>query len=366
MKQSFVQLAHVYEPRKHSIAGKFMSEKLDGQRCIWDGGITRGLLKSDVPWANNDRDQRYKEPPIATGLWSRYGNVIHAPGWFLDRLPITPLDGELYIGRKKFQELRKIVADIVPGPGWSKVKLIALDIPPMEILLRPRTINETNFKRTIDKTTLQWYLDRGGFAGAKPNSTFEERLSILKGRFSPNDGVWYVHEQVALAFNTKEAERELADFTKAVLDGKGEGVILKSRSCLYETERVYGVLKHKPELDAEGTVVGYWWGALPDNTRTVSGAAAGKYVGLMGSLVLDYQGKTFKLSGFTDAERAMKFVESGDCAADEGIFNPGTFVAENIHNPHFPRGSTVTFTYRELSDEGVPKEARYMRRRDIE
>ena len=43
MNREFVQLAQVYDPKKHGIAGWFVSEKLDGMRCLWDGGITRGL-----------------------------------------------------------------------------------------------------------------------------------------------------------------------------------------------------------------------------------------------------------------------------------------------------------------------------------
>ena len=33
---------------------------------------------------------------------------------------------------------------------------------------------------------------------------------------------------------------------------------------------------------------------------------------------------------------------------------------------HFKRGQTVTFKYRELTSDGIPKEARYWRRRDTE
>ncbi len=56
------------------LAGWWMSEKLDGVRAHWDG---RALI-------------------------SRLGNPFHAPDWFLAGLPPTPLDGELWIGRKAF------------------------------------------------------------------------------------------------------------------------------------------------------------------------------------------------------------------------------------------------------------------------
>ena len=32
---------------------------------------------------------------------------------------------------------------------------------------------------------------------------------------------------------------------------------------------------------------------------------------------------------------------------------------------HFRIGQTVTFVYRELTDDGIPKEARYLRKRDV-
>ncbi len=36
-------------------------------------------------------------------FWSRLGNRFHAPDWFVKGLPDVPLDGELWLGRKKFQ-----------------------------------------------------------------------------------------------------------------------------------------------------------------------------------------------------------------------------------------------------------------------
>jgi DNA ligase-1 len=57
------------------LQGWWMSEKLDGVRAYWDG---RRFI-------------------------SRLGNKYLAPDWFLEGLPDTPLDGELWIGRKSFQ-----------------------------------------------------------------------------------------------------------------------------------------------------------------------------------------------------------------------------------------------------------------------
>src|SRR5437879_1085254 len=61
--------------------GWWMSEKLDGVRAYWDG----------------------------KQFLSRQGNRYFAPDWFVAGLPLEPLDGELWIGRKQFQRTVSIV-----------------------------------------------------------------------------------------------------------------------------------------------------------------------------------------------------------------------------------------------------------------
>ena len=56
VRREFLHLAQTYKPNKppragYDFSGYFLSEKLDGQRCFWDGGITRGMRTVDVPWA---------------------------------------------------------------------------------------------------------------------------------------------------------------------------------------------------------------------------------------------------------------------------------------------------------------------------
>jgi ATP-dependent DNA ligase len=58
----------------------WVSEKYDGVRACWDG----------------------------SQLLSRAGNVIHAPAWFTARWPTTPLDGELWAGRGRFETGLKV------------------------------------------------------------------------------------------------------------------------------------------------------------------------------------------------------------------------------------------------------------------
>ena len=87
-----------------------------------------------------------------------------------------------------------------------------------------------------------------------------------------------------------------------------------------------------------------------------------RLLGKIGALIVDYQGKRLELAGLTDAEREFADPMARDWAAN----NPGQDAPYWIEGKRFRKGQTVTFKYRELSDDGIPKEARYWRRRDAE
>src|SRR5690348_4396294 len=114
MKREFLMLAHKYQP-KIDICGWYCSEKLDGIRAFWDGGISRGLPCREVPYANVTKHNRYLNEQIATGLWTRYGQAIQAPAWFLDKLPPVMMDGECWSGYGKFERTMSITRDLVPN-----------------------------------------------------------------------------------------------------------------------------------------------------------------------------------------------------------------------------------------------------------
>src|SRR3954452_6919092 len=82
-------------------AGWWLSEKLDGVRAYWDGGK----------------------------LLSRLGNVLHAPDWFVEKLPAHPLDGELFLARKSFQKTVAIVRRQDKSDHWKQIKFLIFDAP---------------------------------------------------------------------------------------------------------------------------------------------------------------------------------------------------------------------------------------------
>src|SRR5512146_419242 len=95
-----VLLAETWD-NSQDLAGWWMSEKLDGVRAYWDG----------------------------KQFLSRQGNLFHAPDYFLDGLPETALDGELWIGRKKFQRTVSIVRRQDKTDLWNEVRFVVFDAP---------------------------------------------------------------------------------------------------------------------------------------------------------------------------------------------------------------------------------------------
>lgn len=361
-KREFVMLAHTYNPVKHGVASYMVSEKLDGIRAFWDGGFTCGMPTSEIPWANTDKDHIYKKQMISTGLWTRYGHVIHAPKWFTDQLDGMPLDGELWMGRRKFQRTMSIVRKHDPiDSEWENISYKVFDSPNFFTIFADGRINNTNYKKTFDGI-VDWAFEHAVAVFQLNRFTpFEFRLKALKNRLIGNE-VIQVLDHIQLPPQTDAAHKQLDMFINAVLDKGGEGVILRKRAALYSCERSYDILKFKPWFDDEAVVIGYKWADETDMERSISGEVTNKLLGLMGSLVLEYKGHRFKLSGFTDVEREMvDKAGSYSAARDFGELHPNEEVSDEFENPTFRRGSIVTFKYRELSDDGVPKEARFFR-----
>ena len=297
-----------------SIGGWYYSEKLDGMRALWVPS-TRNKVKEDVPFANNnDRFVR------CTGLWSRYGNIIPAPDSFLDKLPNLLLDGELYLGRNRFQELMGITRAFVNPKSWDSVKYCIFDSPNKNELLKEGKINNLNFKKVLtgfdnlpdDYLTSNW---------------FDARYRGLVHRLISNDTI-IIHNQVKLPLRDVDANRIMIGELDRVCALGAEGLILRHEASIWEPKRSNMMLKVKQLLDSEATVRGY----IPGE---------GRLAGMVGSLIMDWNGLVFNLSGFTDDERRN---------------------AKEL----FPIGTVITFKYRELTDGGIPKEARYWRLRNKE
>jgi DNA ligase-1 len=367
MRREFLQLADKYDVDKHSVANFFISEKLDGTRCFWDGGLSRGMRTEDVPWASitdpKTGKRKAKIKPISTGLWSRYGNPIIAPDAFLNQLPICPLDGELWAGRGNFQLCRSICGgDSVDPRFMSKIVFAVYSSPPLYSVFATGEIKNSNMVVSMDYLTIENWVKRQlkmktlyGFKYALPGATFADELKFLNENLDNGEGSkCYLHKQIRLGSDANEAAAYIETLLTKLLDLGGEGVVLRDPNSIWTPKRHKGILKYKPYSDAEGTVIGFTSGRETDK--------GSKHLGRIGALILDYEGKRLELSGLTDVEREFASGEMGVFASA----NPGVDMPDYFQGRSFKKGQSVTFRYRELTDGGLPKEARFFRKRDVE
>lgn len=321
---ALLQLCETCEDINTVPRGWYMSEKLDGMRCFWDGGLTYGQPKKDCPWAYTKKDARLRVPPVATGLWSRYGGVISAPDWWIEREilgymsgihgPITPfLDGELFeVG------LRQDLLSIVKGGGdWTHVHYRVYDCPPAALFLSPRTMRVGK-----DKVGICFGPVAAGYVSRVPGpgagAGFRDRMQWVP--------VSLQHKQVVIE-STSHLQAEL---DRILALPNGEGLVVRHPNGLYKCARHRGILKIKGMDEDEALVVG-----------TTDGE--GRHLGRIGALVCTWgTGASARIvnlgSGLTDADRSLT----------DWL------------------GVAVTFRYRGLSRDGQPQEPRYIRRRDYE
>jgi DNA ligase 1 len=84
-------------PKGKDLSGWWASEKFDGVRAIWTG----------------------------TRFISREGNEFPAPPEIISAMPTNPLDGELWLGRGRFQA----TLNAVRAADWSAMRYMVFDLP---------------------------------------------------------------------------------------------------------------------------------------------------------------------------------------------------------------------------------------------
>jgi DNA ligase-1 len=216
-------LAEVYAG-KVDVTRYWVSEKLDGVRAQWDGHVLR----------------------------FRSGGIVPAPAWFTRPFPAVPMDGELWIGRGKFDALSATVRRSVPqNAEWWKVHYLIFELP--------------------------------GAPG-----TFSDRIKQMRTLVSHTAVPWLDAVKQTRVASRKALKQKL----EAIVFAGGEGLMLHRADAPYVAGRSDVLLKMKPWKDAEAVVVGYTPGK-------------GKYRGKTGALVMEMPGgKRFRLgSGLSDALR---------------------------------------------------------------
>ena len=234
-----------------------VSEKYDGVRALWDGRVLR----------------------------HRSGRVVSAPQAFLASLPGCALDGELWLGRGRFDEVSGLVRTAAPTPQtWAGVRYMAFELPGAGGTFRERTAKLSALADATSASPLR---------------------AVAQSRIADRDGL----------------RRRLAQ----VVAVGGEGLMLHLASAAEASGRSDVLLKLKPHLDAEATVLGHRPGH-------------GKYAGLVGALAVE--------------------------TADGVRFLLGSGLSDELRRGPPPVGSLVTFRYRDRTPAGVPRFATFLRRHE--
>lgn len=205
-------------------ANYLVSEKYDGVRAVWDGKILR----------------------------FRSGRPVSAPKWFIKKLPPEPLDGELWLGRGRFELLSGIVRKTEPEDNeWRQLKYMIFELPEAPGTFADRA---TQIKDIVARANWPQLI-------AVEQFRVTDR-AVLKGKLDE------------------------------VVRGGGEGLMLHLASAPYLTGRSDVLLKLKPLQDTEAVVIEH----IPGK---------GKYQGMMGALrVKTPDGKIFQIgTGFNDVIR---------------------------------------------------------------
>ncbi|MDO8418856.1 MAG: DNA ligase [Rubrivivax sp.] len=205
-------------------AGYLVSEKYDGARAVWDGRVLR----------------------------FRSGRPVAAPAWFTSRLPATPLDGELWLGRGQFDALSAAVRrQVARDEEWRQIRYMVFD--------RPGAAGPFS-------------------ARAATLETLARQLAWAPLRAAPQ---WRAASRSHLQTQLDEVVRT-----------GGEGLMLHRADAVYAAGRSPVLLKLKPLHDADARVVGHV-------------AGRGRHRGRLGALrVRTVEGIEFLVgTGFSDAER---------------------------------------------------------------
>lgn len=329
MKRSLVMLAGEFDPLKFKVAGAFLSEKLDGVRCLWLPSTRYKKFKT-IPFANTARDDRDYE---CSGLWTRRGKIIVAPNWFLDQLPLdVPLDGELFAESAGYQGTVSAVRKLEPvDPEWKNIRYSLFDIPSYRQFYLAGQIREGG-RAGEPAYEVKFGWDWGSEFRTSPYyepKRFNEVQTVL-GKIE-NENVGRL-PQLQLPHSTDAALEVVYSQLAQVVARKGEGVMLRQPHSVWTPNRSPDLVKVKPLDDDEGTVVGF----VPGN---------GRWEGMVGSLSVEWKGKRFDCGGLTERERVLD---------------------SNGQSKHFPPGTLVTFSYNGLTNDGIPRFPRYFRKREVE
>lgn len=245
------------------------------------GAFYAPLLLSEFEWDKNSQEWLVSEKLDGVrGIWDgkkmyfRSGKEMNLPPAFTKDFPPFALDGEIYSPHKDFSQILSILKNQERFDEIVQLQYFVFDVP----------------------------FAKGGL---------QERLESLKNYLAhtAQDFIVIIPQE---SLSSKDSiKKKLQQITR----NGGEGIVLRNPYATYESGRSKNAFKLKITQDAECTIKDYTQGK-------------GRYEGMVGALVCQYEDKIFKIgSGLNLAQR---------------------------QNPP-PIGSLITFKYYGLTHKGIPR-----------
>ena len=281
--------------------GWHASEKFDGIRAVWDG---EKMIS---------RGSGVGKPKVYT----------YIPEWFKNTMPPgIALDGEIWIGRGLFQKTSRL-STLKPGKSYTESQIddiwVGKEHPPVVFKAFDLPGDQAPFEQRMKKL----------------KTVIKDREICWKKLDYPGKKTFPLQftEQVKI-----DSMEKLIDMYKKLTSAGAEGIMLRAPGSPYETRRSKYLLKYKIKEDSECIVRGYMLGD-------------GRLKGLLGSLNCEI---------LKDGKPSGVFTQIGTGLTDSQRTNyktPG-------HHEEIPIGSVVSFSYMEMTDDGVPRHPVYRGIRD--
>lgn len=259
MPREFLQLARYFQPELHEINGWYFCEKPDGIRCLWDGGISRGVRTTEVPWAGvlHPKTGMIKQGNIkdATGLWSQYGNPIQAPDWFLDLMPKFPCDGYLHCGPDGYETIKSIIVEPDNSESFKQVEFSVLSSPNYSELFRDGLIKNDNTLININGDSIDNWLKKRKVTVVcpPPESILSQSLFAMVDWDGWGDKV-YVTPYTILPKKIKKMKKVLDHLTTKLIEKGAKGFFVTDPSKMWKPQRSNNFLMYHFEYDNLGNI----------------------------------------------------------------------------------------------------------------
>lgn len=316
MTKEFGTLTHHWNGSLEQVQDWLCSRKYNGWSTIWDGGITRGKLATEIPWYYKGGD---KKQIISTGLWTLGRNnkpkVLQAPKYYIEKLPNgVPVHGELWYKDRLDIIKRTCGTKKFYNPMWYNITFMAFNIKPYKLW------NGLDKLLTLTKTPCDVF----------DNFTFADVIDYLP-QFE-ND-IFKVIKTVPI-----RNKDDIRDMQMTSIENQWEGLIFANPKGQYECKRSWNNLKWKGIYEVEGAIYGYEDGKTGKNIGKVGALKATliwncQVISVFGgSSSFVNKEVDFCIGGLTDKEREWDYCKE-----------------------KYPVGSKIKFKYNGVSVHGIPQ-----------